>query len=187
MPLTRLGIIPRRCSANPPGEAIPATVRLCAVRPSQLRDTVLPTLVRLERRTLKRGWWNPRKGDGRCSALAQDNTVTSNHWGASPPSPSVLCGHPRHRDATSGAAAPSPKLWEYGATRCHHACCCAPYGLPSAAPWSQCRTTTKREVPTPPPLKPLLDGYRARHDSLPEARFARTTVYSTTLCTIPLQ
>jgi hypothetical protein len=31
--LTRLGIISRCCSANPPGEAIPATVRHCAVRP----------------------------------------------------------------------------------------------------------------------------------------------------------
>jgi hypothetical protein len=26
VPLTRLGIISQRCSANPPGEAIPATV-----------------------------------------------------------------------------------------------------------------------------------------------------------------
>jgi hypothetical protein len=33
VPLTRLGIISRRCSANPPGEAIPANVRHCAVRP----------------------------------------------------------------------------------------------------------------------------------------------------------
>jgi hypothetical protein len=32
-PLTRLRIIPRRCSTNPPGEAIPATVQHCAVRP----------------------------------------------------------------------------------------------------------------------------------------------------------
>jgi hypothetical protein len=33
IPLTRLGIISWRCSANPPGESIPTTVRHCAVRP----------------------------------------------------------------------------------------------------------------------------------------------------------
>jgi hypothetical protein len=32
VPLTRLGVTSRRCSTNPPGEAIPATVRHCAVR-----------------------------------------------------------------------------------------------------------------------------------------------------------
>jgi hypothetical protein len=32
-PLTRLGITPRRYSANPPDEAIPTVVRYCAVRP----------------------------------------------------------------------------------------------------------------------------------------------------------
>jgi hypothetical protein len=33
VPLTHLGIISRRGSANPPGEAIPTTVQHCAVRP----------------------------------------------------------------------------------------------------------------------------------------------------------
>jgi hypothetical protein len=65
VPLTRLGIISRCCSANPPDEAIPATVRHCAVRPDHLRDTVLPTFVRPMRRTLEGGRRNPRKGDGR--------------------------------------------------------------------------------------------------------------------------
>jgi hypothetical protein len=77
------------------------------------------------------------KGTDVCSALAQDNAVTSDQWGVSPPSPSALCGHPRHHDAIPGTAPPSPTLWEYGATRHRHACCCAPYGLPSAAPSSQ--------------------------------------------------
>jgi hypothetical protein len=35
------------------------------------------------------------------------------------------------------------------------------------------------------PLKPLLDAHRTRHDALPEARFARTTVYSMELYAIP--
>jgi hypothetical protein len=34
IPLTLLGIISWRCSANPPGQAIPTTVRHYAVRPS---------------------------------------------------------------------------------------------------------------------------------------------------------
>jgi hypothetical protein len=42
------------------------------------------------------------------------------------------------------------------------------------------RATTEQATPTP-----LLDGHRARHDVLPEARFARTTVYSTMLYTMP--
>jgi hypothetical protein len=47
------------------------------------------------------------------------------------------------------------------------------------------RATTERKTPTPPPLKPLLDGYRTRHDVLPKARFVRTVVYSTALHTMP--
>jgi hypothetical protein len=47
------------------------------------------------------------------------------------------------------------------------------------------RMTTEREAPTPPPSKPLLDGYRARHGAPPEARFARTAVYSATLYAMP--
>jgi hypothetical protein len=115
-------------------------------------------------------------------APTQDDAVTSDQRVASPPSPSVLCGHPRHHDAIPGTAAPSPMLWEYGATRRRHASCCAPYGFPSA----NVRTTTKREAPTSPPSKPLVDGYRARHDALLAARFSRTVVYSATLCAIPL-
>jgi hypothetical protein len=52
-------------------------------------------------------------------------------------SPSVLCGHPRHHDTIPGTASPSPTLCGYGTTRHRHANCCAPYGLPSAAPSSQ--------------------------------------------------
>jgi hypothetical protein len=48
------------------------------------------------------------------------------------------------------------------------------------------RTTTKRATPTSPPLKPLLDGYRARHDAPLDTRFAKTTVYSVALYAMPL-
>jgi hypothetical protein len=47
------------------------------------------------------------------------------------------------------------------------------------------RAAIKRVSPTPPPSKPLLDGYRARHDVSPEARFSRTAIYSTALYAIP--
>jgi hypothetical protein len=48
------------------------------------------------------------------------------------------------------------------------------------------RTTTQRKISTPPPSKPLLDGHRARRDAPPEARFARTAVYSVALYAMPL-
>jgi hypothetical protein len=48
------------------------------------------------------------------------------------------------------------------------------------------QAATERATPTPPPSKPLLDGYRARHDVPPEERFARTAVYSRTLYTMLL-
>jgi hypothetical protein len=51
-------------------------------------------------------------------------------------------------------------------------------------PRTSTRADTERATPTPPPSKPLLDGYRARHDVPPEARFARTAIYSTALCAI---
>jgi hypothetical protein len=47
------------------------------------------------------------------------------------------------------------------------------------------RMTTKWGISTPPPLKPLRDGHRARHDAPPEARFARTAVHSVALSAMP--
>jgi hypothetical protein len=47
------------------------------------------------------------------------------------------------------------------------------------------RAATERASPTSPPSKSLLDGYRPCHDVPPEARFARTTVYSTALYSMP--
>jgi hypothetical protein len=65
-----------RHASDTPGNHAPALFRQpsqrgqprhCAVRPmsAPIRDAVLPTLVRTRRRTLERGWQNPRKGDGR--------------------------------------------------------------------------------------------------------------------------
>jgi hypothetical protein len=119
------------------------------------------------------------------STLAKDYVVTSGQRDRSPPSPSVMCDHPRRPNTIPGTASPSPTLWGYGATRHRHASCSAPYGLPSAAPSSQCTDENSTETPTPPPSKPLLGGHRARHDAPLEARFARTAVHSVVMCTIP--
>jgi hypothetical protein len=48
------------------------------------------------------------------------------------------------------------------------------------------RAVAEQENATPPPSKPLLGAHRTRHDAPPEARFARTVVYSVTLYTMPL-
>jgi hypothetical protein len=85
----------------------------------------------------------------------------------------VLQHHPRRCGSTGRQDAATPAVVRLTASRQLH-------------PRVSVQMTTKREVPTPPPSKPLLDRYRARHDALPEARFARTAIYSTTLCTIPL-
>jgi hypothetical protein len=84
------------------------------------------------------------------------------------------------------------------ALQCHPRCCgnagrqdtATPAVVPRTAPRQlhprvSARVTTERKAPAPPPSKPLLDGHRARHDAPPEARFARTAVYSTALYAIP--
>jgi hypothetical protein len=70
------------------------------------------------------------------STPAQDYAMTSGQWGRSPPSPSSLCDHPRHRDAIPATATPSPTLWKRAVTGRGHAGYCASYGLTSTAPLS---------------------------------------------------
>jgi hypothetical protein len=86
------------------------------------------------------------KTDG-YSTPAQDYTVTPGRRNRSPPSPSVLCGHPRRPNTIPGTASPSPTLWGDGATRHRHAGCCAPCGLPSAAPSNQCTDKDQKGDP----------------------------------------
>jgi hypothetical protein len=63
--------------------------------------------------------------------------MTSGRRERSSPSPSVLCGHPCHCNATPGTAAPSLTLWRRTGTGHRHTRYCASYGLPSTAPSSQ--------------------------------------------------
>jgi hypothetical protein len=93
----------------------------------------------------------------------------------SPPSPTpsqALHHHPQHHGGTGRQHAATPAVVRPAASRQPH---------PRAYVWA----TTKWVTPTTPPSKPLLDRYRARHDAPPDARFARTAVYSTTLYTMP--
>jgi hypothetical protein len=121
----------RRCSANPTGEAIPATVRHCAVRlvsapwhcATHSRTTGAPH----PRRTTV----EPSKG-GRTPVPRSPRTTS---WCRT--SEACLIHHHRPCAAIPAATMPSPTLWEYGATRHCHAYYCAPYGLPSTAPSSQ--------------------------------------------------
>jgi hypothetical protein len=93
MPLTRLGIMPRRCSANSPGEAIPTTMRRCTIRPGSTprhysihsRTTEMP---HPRKRTAE-----PMKGDGRlfrartgpCRDVGRIPSVTISPGRPSPP------------------------------------------------------------------------------------------------------
>jgi hypothetical protein len=111
--------------------------------------------------------------------------MTSGQWDVSPPSPSVLRDHPRHPDAIPGAAAPSRRC---GVTERQDASTLAavcPTASRQLHPRVSVRTTTQREISTPPLSKPLLDGHRACHDAPPEARFARTAVHSVALSAMP--
>jgi hypothetical protein len=128
---------------------------------------------------------SPRRATDVYSTLAQDYVVTSGQRDRSPPSSSVLCGHPRRPITIPGTASPSPTLWGYGATRRRHASCCAPYGLLSAAPSSRRTDDDSTEDFNTPPSKLLLGGHRACHNAPSEARFARTAIHSVVMCTIP--
>jgi hypothetical protein len=110
----------------------------------------------------------------------------SGQRGAFPPSPSVLCGHPRHRkrhpehcnvipDAVGVRGGKTPPRRPLCTLRPPVSCTLeSAYGRQLSG-----------GISTPPPSKPLLGGHRARHDAPPEARFARTVVHSVVLFDMP--
>jgi hypothetical protein len=110
----------------------------------------------------------------------------SGQRGAFPPSPSVLCGHPRHRKRHPDhySVIPDAMGVRGGRTPPRRPLCTLrpPRQL---HPRVSVRTTTEWGISTPPPSKPLLGGHRARHDAPPEARFARTVVHSVELFDMP--
>jgi hypothetical protein len=178
-----------RIGTVPPTPPVRPSPPLCdAVRHArrQSRDTVPPTPIRLTCRALERGRRSPRRGDRRLlharTRLRCDirpaRPVTSVAIGPVRPSlPSQH--HPGHCITISNT------VGGRGDKMLPRQLLCAQRPPVSRTPEANVRTTTKREAPTPPPSKPFLDGYTARHDVPPEARFPRTAVYSMTLYAIP--
>jgi hypothetical protein len=129
---TCLSIMPRHCSANSRGAAVPATMRRCAVSP---RGTVPPTPVRPAHHTLEKGRRNPRRDDtrllrartGRRRDVRPVGAVTSVAINPLPPPPP-------HCDAIPATASPCLTQWKHAATGHCHASHCALYDLMSTAP-----------------------------------------------------
>jgi hypothetical protein len=132
-------------------------------------------------RPLKEDGGTLERGTDVNPAPARDGAVTSDQWSASPPSPPALCGHPRRRDTIPGTIAPSPVLWEPGATRHCHSRCCASYDLSSVEPSSQRTDGDRTGSPHATTLEAALGRVQDSPRRWPGARFVRTTVNSATL------
>jgi hypothetical protein len=178
----------RHCSANSCSEVIPASVRRCAAWSATTpwhcaTHSHMVGAPHPRRRTAE-----PSKGR-RTTMLrpCKDNAVTSGRRDRSPPSPSVMCDRPRRSqrhpghcitipdavEACSDGTPPRQLLYPRTASCQRH-------------PRALTRAVAEQGTSTPLPSKPLLDAHRTRHDTSPEARFARTAVHSVTLYTIPL-
>jgi hypothetical protein len=121
------------------------------------------------------------------STPSQDYAVTPGRRDRSPPSPSVLCDHPRRPQHHPGHCITIPNTVGGGGRQdATTPAVVRPVASRQPHPRAYVRATTKQATPTTPPSKLLLDGYMARHDAPPDVRFARTAVYSTTLYTMPL-
>jgi hypothetical protein len=120
------------------------------------------------------------------SAPARDSAVTSGQLERSPPSPSALCDRPRHRNAIPATTSPYPTMWKRAATECCHASPCALYNLMSTTTSNPHADGPRTSNLYATPSMPLLETHRTRHDTPPEVGFARTTVYSMALYTMPL-
>jgi hypothetical protein len=77
VPLTRLGIISQHCSANPPGEAIPAIVRHCGKASVNSVTLCCPLFYGPRAAPSKEDSGTLEKGMDACLAPAQDDAVTS--------------------------------------------------------------------------------------------------------------
>jgi hypothetical protein len=118
----------------------------------------------------------------------KDNAVTSGRRDRSLPSPSALCGHPRRSQRHPGHCITITNTVGGGTGRQDAATSATVRPAASRQPYPRVnvRTATKQATPTSPPSKPLLDGYRARHDAPLDTRFTRKAVYSVALYAMPL-
>jgi hypothetical protein len=128
--IMRLGITPRRCSANSLGRN-PSPPLWGTVRHGQcqLRGTVPPTPVRLTRRALEEGPATPSKHflvnlQGQAKMLGRRDAIPATVGPVRPPP--CLQHHAGHCYNHSGAVA-------HAGTGRRHACHCIPYGSPSTA------------------------------------------------------
>jgi hypothetical protein len=126
----RLGITPRRCTANSLG-GNPSPLLWGTVRHGQcqLRGTVPPTPVQLTRRALERGPAAPSNHflvnlQGQAMTLGRRNAIPVTVDPVRPPP--FLQHHAGHYYNNSGAVGRTR-------TRRRHACHCIPYGSPSTA------------------------------------------------------
>jgi hypothetical protein len=101
---SRPGTVP----PTPGGRPFPLLFSAVRQGRCQLRDTVLPTLVRLTRRTLEGG---PAAPSNIFYVLIQDHAVTSGRRDRSSPSLSALRGHHRHCRNTPDPVATSRRCW----------------------------------------------------------------------------
>jgi hypothetical protein len=76
-------------------------------------------------------------------------------------------------------------LWKRTVTGHRHSSHCASYGPRQRHPRVFTWTALERTTSTPPPSKLLMGAHRTHRDALPEARFARTAIYSMALYTMP--
>jgi hypothetical protein len=136
----------------------------------QLRDTVLPTPVRLTRRALKGG---PAAPSNPSLVNLQGQTMTSGRRER----------HPRPCSATPGTATTTPALL---GTRGRDA------ATPATVPRTdrrqhlpRARLRTPRPTTTPSPSKPPLFKYGTGHDDKTVARAATTAANSPALHAIP--
>jgi hypothetical protein len=111
-------------------------VMLCSVVSNRLGALYHPLSYGRRTAPLKKNGGTLKRATHDYSALTRDDAVTSGQWEQSPPSPSALCDHPRHRDAIPATASPYSTLWKHEATGHRHASHCALYGLMSTAPSS---------------------------------------------------
>jgi hypothetical protein len=143
---------------------------------------VPPTLVRPAHCTLEKGRQSPRREDAQllhdCMGRRCDDrpagTVASVTIGPVRPSPPSR-RHPDHRIAIPNAVEACGDRTPPRRPLCLIRSC-------QQHPRVLTRAVAEQ---APPPSKPLLGAQKTRHDAPPEARFARTAVYSMALYAMP--
>jgi hypothetical protein len=157
----------RRCSANPPCAAIPGTVwELCGKASVNSVTLCRPLLYGLHDAPLERGRRNPQKRygrqpctrAGRCRDVGPVERVSSITFGPVQPSPPMY-HHLGHCSTIPSVVGTRDDETSPRSLPVH------PTVFRQLSPRVSVRTATEREAPILLPSKPLLYGYRTRHDA----------------------